>query len=163
MTPKSKRRKGSRAGNPHRLRWSLCLVKNTQPGPRQSQLAELASVMKPRWTPLCGLHLAAGGLQSQGWECDALTVDSAPRVPPCTSKSSSNCFGPLPSDWQKHQPRDILEDPFFPFFITKTPQHLVVLEAWGGDWGRGLLSRTAPIFQAALLGSKMLQINPWSC
>lgn len=92
-----------------------------------------------------------------------LTVDSAPRVPPlCTSKSSSSRFGPLPSDWQKHQPRDILEDPFFPFFITKPPS-TCGFRSLGVETGAEAFVQDGPPLPSRSLGSKMLQINPGPC
>lgn len=79
-----------------------------------------------------------------------LTMNSAPRIPLLyISKSSFNRFGPLPSDWQKHQPQEILEGPFFPFLVTKPPSSCGVTNL-GVETGAEALSRTVPIFQVAL-------------
>ena len=68
-----------------------------------------------------------------------LTMNSAPRIPLLyISKSSFNHFEPLPSDWQKYQPQEILEGPFFPFFVTKPPSSCGFRNLGGGDWGQGL-------------------------
>ena len=92
-----------------------------------------------------------------------LTMNSAPRVPLLyISKSSFNHFGPLPSDWQKYQPQEILEGPFFPFFITKPPSSCGFRNL-GVETGAKAFVQDGPHLPSCSLGSKMLRVNPGPC